>query len=352
MNNCVIKFEEIIHKKYKEVIMKTNFYKNLFLAGLSLFIFIAVNSNAQLNWEKYEDNPVLEGEPVDWNENIFFSVVIHEDNLFKMWYCGWKDDSRQIGYAWSPDGIDWNLYEDPVIPEGDPVDWDFHRYPGTVLYIDDIWHMWYAGSTNSGDNFSIGYAWADEENVWNLEPDPVLEKGEPGEWDDFFVLKPSVYYDGTTFHMYYTGMKQGGTNMNIGYATSVDGINWIKDNINSPVITVGDDGTWYDSWVGSHGLIHYNDTLRMFYAGFDGEGSPWLGLMQVGYAWTTDYVTWNIETELEPALTVGVPGSWDEHWSSNPTVLIHEGYLKMWYSGFQNGGYFKIGYALGDYVPQ
>ena len=61
----------------------------------------------------------------------------------------------------------------------------------------------------------------------------------------------------------------------------------------------------------------------MFYAGFDGEGSPWLGLMQVGYAWTTDYVTWNIETELEPALTVGVPGSWDEHWSSNPTVLIH-----------------------------
>jgi len=327
--------------------MKSNLSISLISIGLILFIFMSINSSAQLNWVKYENNPVLEGTTGNWNENIFYPVVIHEENTFKIWYCGWKDESRQIGYAYSDDGINWNMDEDPVIPEGNPGDWDWHRYPGTVLRIDDTVRMWYSGSTNSADNFSIGYAWADEENEWNLLPVPVLEKGDTGEWDALFVLKPSVYFDGSTYHMYYTGMKTGSAQMNIGYATSDDGITWVK--FPDPVMTVGENGSFYDSWITSHGLIYYNDTLRMFYEGFDGTNTTsWPYYFRVGYAWSTDYTSWNIVADFEPVLDVGYPGSWDEHWSGNPTVLIHNDSLKMWYTGFRNGDYLKIGYAMGE----
>jgi predicted GH43/DUF377 family glycosyl hydrolase len=328
--------------------MKTNSHFSLILMGLILSVFLPASSCAQLNWEKYEDNPIIEGNYGQWDEWIWIPVVIYEDGLFKMWYCGWyyqwPDDTRQIGYAESTDGITWNFNDDPVIPSGPQYAWDYHRYPGTVLRINDTVRMWYSGSTNSSDDFSIGYAWAVDENSWNVLPNPVFEKGGGGYWDDFGVLFPSVHYDGEIYHMLYTGIS--GAHLQIGYATSVNGINWVKDVYINPVIPYGDDGTFYDVWVLSSGLVVYNDTIRMFFNGFDGDTFyPEPTYFRVGYAWSTDYINWTVENNMEPVVHVGEPGSWDDRWVRSPTVLIHDGRLKMWYSGFQFDVYGKIGYA-------
>ena len=65
--------------------MKTNLHISFLLMGLILYIFMPVNSNAQLNWDKYE-NPVLEVQPGTWYSwNVFFPVVIIDDDMFKMW---------------------------------------------------------------------------------------------------------------------------------------------------------------------------------------------------------------------------------------------------------------------------
>ena len=131
--------------------MKTKSNINLLFMGLIVFTFITVNSSAQLNWVKYEGNPIIEGNAGQWDQRIWYPVVIHEDGLFKMWYCGWQwpIDTRQIGYAESTDGITWVLNDDPVIPSGAPGAWDFRRLPGTVLRINDTLRMWYTGSINS-----------------------------------------------------------------------------------------------------------------------------------------------------------------------------------------------------------
>ena len=47
---------------------------------------------------------------------------------------------------------------------------------------------------------------------------------------------------------------------------------------------------------------------------------------------------------------LAIPENWDDRWVRGPTVLVHDGRLKMWYSGFQFGAYGKIGYALGDFI--
>jgi hypothetical protein len=89
----------------------------------------------------------------------------------------------------------------------------------------------------------------------------------------------------------------------------------------------------------------------MFFNGFD--GSTWsqhFSYFRVGYAWSTDYVTWTIETVWWPVVDVGLQGTWDDRAVRTPSVMVHEGRLKMWYAGYQLTSAIKIGYALGDTV--
>jgi predicted GH43/DUF377 family glycosyl hydrolase len=331
--------------------MKTNSNINLLLMGLILFTFITVNSSAQLNWVKCEGNPIIEGSLPEWDVSKWYPVVIHEDGLFKMWYGGynWQNLTHQIGYGVSEDGITWSLNDDPVIPSGAPGAWDRVRMPGTVLRINDTLRMWYVGSTLDWATRAFGYAWAVEENNWNVLPDPVLVKGEPGTWDDYSIMNYCVHYDGAIYHMFYTGIGQG---VKIGYATSIDGINWDKDYEHSPVISLGENGTFYDEWVMASGLVVYNDTIRMFFTGYDGTTipPPEYSYYRVGYAWSTDYVNWTVENNMEPVVDVGAVGSWDERMVHVPSVIVHDGRLKMWYTGYTFDTPWKIGYALGDFI--
>lgn len=336
--------------------MKTNLHVNLILVGLILFVFISVNSSAQLNWEKYEANPVMQVQQGSWYEwNVFFPVVIHEDNIFKMWFCGSNENpGRHIGYATSPDGLEWEIFAAPVISGGDPGNWAAHVYPGSVLRINDTLRMWFSGSTSSGDNGSIGYAWSVEEYDWNVLSEPILEKGESGTWEDEAVFHPSVYFDESMsmYHMYYSGSDDDFETMQIGHATSLDGLNWVKEGSNNPVIPFGPSGSFYDTWVTARPPIMHDDTLRMFFAGFDGTTTypinGYYSFVRVGYAWTTDFTTWIVHSD--PVVDVGEAGEWDETMVHGPSVMIHDGRYKMWYWGDSYNWYWEIGYALGDTV--
>ena len=138
-------------------------------------------------------------------------------------------------------------------------------------------------------------------------PDPVLVKGEPGTWDDYGLFNSSVHYDGAIYHMFYSGI--GGGKVQIGHATSTDGKIWVKDDEHNPVIAHGENGTFYDEWICANGLVVYNDTIRIFFDGYDGTTtSPELSYFRVGYAWSTDYVNWTVENNMEPVVDVGDPG--------------------------------------------
>jgi len=94
------------------------------LMGLILFVFMTLNSNAQdapwwNSWVKYPTNqPVIVGDYNSWSAYLSTPTVIFEDNIFKMWFRGIDKENteQQIGYAWSDDGINWNVKEEPVIP--------------------------------------------------------------------------------------------------------------------------------------------------------------------------------------------------------------------------------------------
>ena len=118
-------------------------------------------------WTKYTGNPVLTvGEPGKWDDYMMlFRSVIYKDNEFKMWYSacdGTVDDLKyyRIGYATSPDGINWNKYENnPVLNLGDSTAWDSGGVITSIVLLDtaeNIYKMWYGGLGNGIG--STGYA--------------------------------------------------------------------------------------------------------------------------------------------------------------------------------------------------
>ena len=298
------------------------------------------------SWVKYPTNsPVLEGDTGTWCENLGIDgpTVIYEEGIFKIWFVGGDRGEMKIGFAWSEDGVNWNMKKEPVVFEG-TGDWTVDNMTGQVLRINDTLRMWYYsgdGSTFTG----IGYAWSVDDTLWHGRPEPVLAAGEPGTWDEGVPFWNKIYYDSVKYHMYYAG----GTNIShfneTGHAISYDGINWERDTAN-PVIRLGPEGSFYDHRILPGPLVKRNDTLHMFFTGYDehnGTHHP-----MVGYAYSTDspdWSEWTVGNNEMPVLQVGASGSWDEHYSDYASVLYHDGLFHMWYRGIDDDLNNKIGYA-------
>jgi predicted GH43/DUF377 family glycosyl hydrolase len=320
-----------------------NVSKPLPYYALLAFVLLATLSfpdavYSQTNWVKYPDNPVMVGEPGTSREDVFFPAAIFHEDMFKLYYNGWGSDGlRHIFYSESDDGINWWNDPDPVLPATYPYGWDKQKLPCTVLWVDDTMRLWYSGSVNWWQ-FSIGYAWSLDGIAWNKYIFPVMIQGEAGSWDSEYVMWPAVIYDEGLYHMWYTGSDNWWDDY-IFYARSRDGITWEKHP--DPVIMNGPDGSYHDRWVESCGAVKYNDTIHLYFNGFDGDK------FRIGYAWSTDYYNWEVSDTA--IIDVGEAGEWDEDGVGTTTVLVHEGQLKMWHGG-QRFTDFGIGYATGDSI--
>lgn len=312
--------------------MKTKLRFRITFTGLAILFCLSFNSFSQNHWyeqwERYENNPILTG-PVEWTNHIFSPLVVHDADGYKMWFTGWIDD-RSIGYAESDDGFDWDVHPNPVLPLGDPTDWDYQKFTiGSVLLIDDTLRMWYMGTIDWGFAH-IGYAWSLDGITWHKNEDPVLNNSHGC----------SVYFDGEEYYMYFTKLHD-----DIYYASSEDGVNWTVENDGDPVIERGPDGSWNDQWVIPDGLVMLNDTLRMFFTGGDGTGQA--RFFRTGYAWSLEYVNWNVHDNY--VFDVIPNDDYESKQVGSGTILFEEDALKMWYLGYGELNYFAACYAEIDF---
>jgi len=324
--------------------MKTFLQIKILLTLFVLFLCYGPPLKSQTDWIKYEGNPVLEGEQNTWYEDIVVVKVIYEDNTFKMWFSAsenaWSPggEGHHIGYAESDDGLDWEVYEVPVISAGEDGSWNKSKWPGTIQRVNDTLKMWYSASSDAFNNvFSMGYAWSVEEHIWNLDTIPILGPGEPGSWDDNGVHHPEVYFDGSIYHMWYNGYTGGPFGPDqIGYATSFDGIHWEKDTLNNPVLQV-QSSTFYSKWIHTGTVLYENEEYQMWFEGTN--NALW---RRFGYASSADGINWEIANDT--ILECG-PELWDNWDMLYPSVLKQNGQYKMWYPGVCAGCDWKIGYA-------
>lgn len=231
--------------------------------------------------------------------------------------------------------INWEKYPaNPVFDPGTYGNWDdVHVSHPCVLFDGSKYHLWYVG--DNGSQIDIGYARSKDGVVWKKYPgNPVLDDGLGDVWDDDFVSQPSVLYDGIQYCMWYAGYD--GTNLRIGYATSDDGLHWNK-HAGNPVLNPGASGSWDATGVSSPTVLYDGVQYRMWYAGHDGSN------LRIGYATSSDGVTWSKDA-ANPVLDLGLTGSWDAMGVSSPTVVYDGIEYHVWYTGY-DGSNLSIGYA-------
>ena len=299
---------------------------------LSLFVLFVNVVNGQLDWTKYENNPILNlGEQGEWNDQYVGSpCVIFDGILYHMWFEGVSNATNKynIGYATSNDGIEWIPYENnPVFSTSDGKwDADFVASP-YVLLIDSVFHMWYTGGNFSPYKIGIGYAISHDGTNWERhENNPILSPN-PVTWEGTTVQDPIVQKTGLTYHMWYDN------NYRIGYATSQNGITWEKHEGN-PVLEPEELGALL---VRPSQVLDMGDHFKMWfnYGTYSG---------QIGYAESVDGVNWQLY-EGNPVLAFGKAGEWDDNSILSCCVFINENEYKMFYTGENKAYYYSIGCA-------
>jgi hypothetical protein len=192
-----------------------------------------IPSPLERDFKFYADNPVLTlGQSGSWESGLLDpgAVVFHDDK-FNMFYNAIPHYPAQgaVGYATSPDGIDWLRNDTKPIFTVEDVQWlskSGNIQANSVIMEDDTWVLYFTAS-NSITSLTgvVGRATASSPTgPWSVDPEPVLKPGESGEWDAGNVGHVDVIKNNKGYIMYYSN--PGG----IGRATSPDGKHWEKYN--------------------------------------------------------------------------------------------------------------------------
>lgn len=192
-----------------------------------------------INWDRHP-SPVFQSKAGGWyRDGVFPGTVIKEKETFKMWFSGSIGSLRQsspttensIGYATSPDGINWAVYDnpatanapyhfsDPVVKHGAHGEWDVtSALAPSVIKTKCGYEMWYAGEDFSTGQQRLGYAYSKDGINWIKYPhNPILQNDS---WNIQLVF-PSVILDENKYRMWYGAFLFDGTTLGgaIGYAT-------------------------------------------------------------------------------------------------------------------------------------
>jgi hypothetical protein len=193
--------------------------------------------------------------------------------------------------------------------------WDRYLRTPHVIKEGSTYKMWYSGSI--GTHIQIGYATSPDGITWTNCGNPVLTVGTPPSYDSGIAQYPFVVKEKRRNKMWYSAYNM--SVYQIAFANSTDGITWEK-YAGNPVLTVGSSGTWEDSAVLTPKVVHDGSTYKMWYSGYDSTGT-----YKIGYATSTDGLTWE-KYSGNPVLTEG--STYDSYYVANPFVIKEGGTLR------------------------
>jgi hypothetical protein len=247
-----------------------------------------------VTWTKFEGNPILSG--TEEFPKLQAPAVMLDGEQWVMYLDAGPNGNPLNEFvlratALQPDGP-WLLETTPVI-DGRALTWDQRSQPVTLLRVEETYYLYYSGVGGTGPQ--MGLATSLDNKTWTLynDPattekfyaysDPILPVGPPGSWDEGGVATYEVMYNDGVWEMFYVGFPVNPfapgaipypNPLQIGYATSEDGIHWEKYEGN-PVFSSGEtcwplidslkiDGVYsiyYDLDCGPGGLVLMQGTI-------------------------------------------------------------------------------------------
>jgi predicted GH43/DUF377 family glycosyl hydrolase len=245
-------------------------------------------------WSKHQGPVLTPGPPGAWdNAYVELGYVVWNGSQYLMWYRGAGLTDLQngaVGVAISQDGISWTKYShNPVLmPSG--VDERLLASPFVTRTLIG-YEMWYtARSASDPPNSQVArilYATSPDGFNWMKWNFPVLTPSNSSQaWDSGSLYSPSVFYDNTTYGIWFSALNQTTFIVpKIGYATSLDGVNWNKSATN-PILVPGSVGSWDSRGVENPDVVVVAGRFMLYYDGYGENSVQRIGVAESPAAFT------------------------------------------------------------------
>ncbi|MDR1877589.1 MAG: T9SS type A sorting domain-containing protein [Flavobacteriaceae bacterium] len=314
---------------------------------LFYFVFIFCSIQAQVNWVKHGQNPVLVPSNNLYEQYIGGPSVIKDEGVFKMYYASTGLDKKgRIMMATSTDGVNWDKKAQPVL-DVNPVagSWDGFFLDCPEVIKDNTGYKMYYFAQPGDDPLqsAIGLATSTDGINWVRHPsNPVLVSGEnPDDIDYYYIESPAVTYMDGKYYMSYTAVDALYLTRTA-LAFSDDGINWQKHSDN-PIFDIYKDPDASNLYIWDGGasrmptMLSRNEKLEVWYTGISVYNRYYLDetALHIGYAHSPDKgATW-IKYNNNPVLSTTSP-PFTEFETRGPVasdVIYDEDdkIYKMWY---------------------
>jgi hypothetical protein len=261
------------------------YYKMWYSDGQGQYEAVTYSSNG-INWSDPVQTTGIH--PDGYHAKIIYIPggydAIGGTYYYKIWY--WDNGANiytidALRTADSTNGENWQndqvLTQDVTMPlvTSDPSNWSAGSYgPITIFYnlsgantgsdpFNYRYSMYYDITTGGLEAIALGYS--TDGNHWiRYGSAPVLPHGNPGDWDSNYACHGTVIKESDgTWRMWYSGGTDN-CEAGIGYATSLDGLNWTKDPVN-PIYSIGQGVAWRNERC-------YTPAVLYSSSNFDGHG--------------------------------------------------------------------------------
>jgi predicted GH43/DUF377 family glycosyl hydrolase len=243
--------------------------------------------------------------------------VYLNNGLYWNFYSGYDGKVWRTGLATSPDGLEWTRLGPVLAPSPGTWEGDYIAANGSALPVGQEIYYWY----QAGSPPRIGLARSRDGKSWKKEPQPVLDFGPRGAWDERATADPYVIESGGWFYLYYLGEDRA-RRQQLGLARSRDGIAWTRLRSN-PVLEAGADGAFDENGVGEPSVWAAEGAYYMLYT-----GRARTEVRRLGLARSADGVRWE---RLPPPLAGEQP--WNEQVLCDATVVRDGRAVRVWFGG-------------------
>lgn len=235
--------------------------------------------NVTFRWEP-EAEPVMQrGSQPD----VLNPAIVRWQGTLLNLYSNFDGKTWHTSAATSQDGKSWHTLGVAISPDSATWEGNYIAANGAALVAGNEILYWYQAG---GRSPRIGLARSKDGRTWTKHAQPVVPLGPYGSWDELGVGDPYVIRSGNAFYLFYLGQDRA-RRQRLGAAASRDGMSWWKLRTN-PLLELGEPGNFDENGLGEPAVWQSHGAYWMLYVGRDRKEYRRIGLASSydGVHWT------------------------------------------------------------------